>query len=119
MHNGKKLWSIFGPLIVACLLVVLLFSLPISKKHSAAIEHKAAVSLSPVVFKNQSIKQQALSDKHTHYVPFFGSSELRRMDRFHPSVMAARYHNYTPSSSVHGVPNLFRNSLTLIQWKRR
>lgn len=31
MHNGKKLWSIFGPLIVACLLVVLLFSLPISK----------------------------------------------------------------------------------------
>lgn len=65
MHNGKKLWSIFGPLIVACLLVVLLFSLPISKKHSAAIEHKAAVSLSPVVFKNQSIKQQALSDKHT------------------------------------------------------
>lgn len=119
MHNGKKLWSIFGPLIVACLLVVLLFSLPISKKHSAAIEHKAAVSLSPVVFKNQSIKQQALSDKHTHYVPFFGSSELRRMDRFHPSVMLLAIITIPPSSSVHGVPNLFRNSLTLIQWKRR
>lgn len=111
MHNGKKLWSIFGPLIVACLLVVLLFSLPISKKHSAAIEHKAAVSLSPVVFKNQSIKQQALSDKHTHYVPFFGSSELRRMDRFHPSVMAARYHNYTPflfgSRGTQSLPQFF------------
>lgn len=111
MHKGNKLWSIFGPLIVACLLVVLLFSLPISKKHSAKIEHQAAVSLSPVVFKNQSIKQQALSDKQTHYVPFFGSSELRRMDRFHPSVMAARYHNYTPflfgSKGTQSLPQFF------------
>lgn len=111
MHNGNKLWSIFGPLIVACLLVVVLFSLPISKKHSAAIERKAAVSLSPVVFKNQSIKQQALSDKNANYVPFFGSSELRRMDRFHPSVMAARYHNYTPflfgSKGTQSLPQFF------------
>lgn len=111
MHNGKKLWSIFGPLIVACLLIILLFSLPISKQHSAAIERKAAVSLSPVVFKNQSIKQQALSDKKTHYVPFFGSSELRRMDRFHPSVMAARYHHYTPflfgSRGTQSLPQFF------------
>ena len=96
MHNGKKLWSIFGPLLVAVLLIVVLFSLPISNQHSAKTERRAAVSLSPVVFKNQAIKQQALSDKSAHYVPFFGSSEFRRMDRFHPAVMAARYHNYTP-----------------------
>lgn len=75
------------------------------------MEKQAAVSLSPVVFKNQSIKKQALSDKQTKFVPFFGSSELRRMDRYHPSVMAARYHNYTPflfgSRGTQSLPQFF------------
>lgn len=119
MHNGKKLWSIFGPLLVAILLVVLLFSLPISNQHSATTERRAAVSLSPVVFKNQAIKQQALSDQHTHYVPFFGSSEFRRMDRFHPAVMAARYHNYAPSSLVLRELNHCPNSLISTLWKTK
>ncbi len=50
----------------------------------------------------------------------FGSSGITANGSFppHPSVMAARYHNYTPSSSVHGVLNLFRSSFgILIQWK--
>ena len=81
MHNRRKLWSIFGPVILAFVLVVVLSSLPIKNKHSTAIEKQAAVSLSPVVFKNQSIKQQAMSNHQTKFVPFFGSSELRRMDK--------------------------------------
>lgn len=75
------------------------------------MERQAAVSLSAVIFKNQSIKKQALSDKQVNFVPFFGSSELRRMDRFHPSVMAQRYHNYTPflfgSRGTQSLPQFF------------
>lgn len=111
MHNGRKLWSIFGPVILAFVLVLILFLLPIDNKHSLQTEKQAAVSLSPVVFKNQSIKKQALDDKKTNFVPFFGSSELRRMDRYHPSVMAARYHNYTPflfgSRGTQSLPQFF------------
>ena len=111
MHNRRKLWSIFGPVILAFVLIVVLFSLPIKNKHSTAMEKQAAVSLSPVVFKNQSIKQQAMSNHQTKFVPFFGSSELRRMDKYHPSVMAARYHNYTPflfgSRGTQSLPQFF------------
>lgn len=116
MHSGRKLWSIFGPVILAFALVLILFSLPIKNKHSLQTEKQAAVSLSPIVFKNQSIKKQALSDHNAKFVPFFGSSELRRMDRYHPSVMAARYHNYTPflfgSRGTQSLPQFFNiNSL--------
>lgn len=111
MHNRRKLWSIFGPVILAFVLIVVLFSLPIKNKHSTTMEKQAAVSLSPVVFKNQSIKQQAMSNHQTKFVPFFGSSELRRMDKYHPSVMAARYHNYTPflfgSRGTQSLPQFF------------
>lgn len=96
MTNRKRLWYIFGPVILAFVLLIILFSLPIGGHHSKRTEQKAAVSLSPVVLKNQSIKQQAFADQQANYVPYFGSSELRRFDRFHPSIMAARYHNYTP-----------------------
>ena len=111
MHNSKRLWSIFGPVILAFVLILLLFSLPIKRNHSLQTEKQAAVSLSPVIFKNQSLKKQALDDKQAHFVPFFGSSELRRMDRYHPSVMAARYHNYTPflfgSRGTQSLPQFF------------
>ena len=96
MTNRKRLWYIFGPVILAFVLILILFTMPLGSHYSAKTEQRAASSLSPVVFKNQKLKQQALSDKNTRYVPFFGSSELRRFDNFHPSIMAARYHNYTP-----------------------
>lgn len=111
MHNGKRLWSIFGPVILAFVLILVLFSLPIKKNYPLQTEKQAAVSLSPVIFKNQSLKKQALNDKRANFVPFFGSSELRRMDRYHPSVMAARYHNYTPflfgSRGTQSLPQFF------------
>lgn len=111
MTNRKRLWYTFGPVILAFVLLIILFSLPIGSHHSKATEQKAAVSLSPVVLKNQSIKQQAFSDQKANYVPYFGSSELRRFDRFHPSIMAARYHNYTPflmgSKGAQSLPQFF------------
>lgn len=51
MNNRRKLWSIFGPVIVACLLVLGFFALPWSSSHSQATLQKAADSLSPRVLK--------------------------------------------------------------------
>ena len=50
MNNRRKLWLIFGPVIVACLLVLGFFALPWSSSHSQATLQKAADSLSPRVF---------------------------------------------------------------------
>lgn len=44
--------------------------------------------MSPNILLGQRIKDQALQ---AGYVPFMGSSELSRMDAFHPSVLAAKY----------------------------
>lgn len=111
MHNGKRLWSIFGPVILAFVLVLILFFMPLKDTHSLTTEKRAAVSLSPTIFNNQSLKTQALTDKRAKFVPFFGSSEFRRMDRYHPSVMAARYHDYTPflfgSRGTQSLPQFF------------
>ena len=59
---------------------------------------KLQYHFSPVVFKDKSIKQQALSKcYHPLCSILLVLVELRRMDGFpHPPVMAARYHNYTP-----------------------
>ena len=70
MTNRKRLWYTFGPVILALVLIFLLFSLPIGGNHSSKTEQRAAVSLSPVVFKNQSNKQQAFADQNANYVPF-------------------------------------------------
>lgn len=96
MTNRKRLWYIFGPVILALVLILILFTVPLNPHYSSATEKKAASSLSTTVLKNQQLKRAALSSKSTKYVPFFGSSELRRFDMFHPSIMAAKYHNYTP-----------------------
>ncbi|ANK61505.1 MULTISPECIES: D-alanyl-lipoteichoic acid biosynthesis protein DltD [Loigolactobacillus] len=95
MKTKGKLWLIFGPVIIAAGLLILLLSLPIGFGHfNSQTEKKAAVSLSPKVFRGRKIKQQALENG---YVPFFGSSELSRLDEFHPSVLAAKYHrSYRP-----------------------
>lgn len=121
MNNRRKLWSIFGPVIVACLLVLGFFALPWSSSHSQATLQKAADSLSPRVFKNSSIKVAAMQDKKKNYIPFFGSSELNRMDRYHPAVMAARYHNYTPflfgSRGTQSLPQLFNMTMMAPEMK--
>lgn len=94
----RGLWWIFGPVVVAFVLIFALFLAPFSLNH---ITHKnirnASVSFSKNTFKGEAIKTAAFSDHSRRYVPFFGSSELLRLDTMHPSMLAAKYHrNYQP-----------------------
>ncbi|WP_367297898.1 D-alanyl-lipoteichoic acid biosynthesis protein DltD [Loigolactobacillus coryniformis] len=92
MKVWQRLGQIFGPLLLAILLItgLLIAPLKLGRLRQPTLQ-EAAVSLSPNVFKGQKIKQQALQ---TGYVPFMGSSELSRMDPLHPSVLAAKYHRH-------------------------
>ncbi|GEP19932.1 D-alanyl-lipoteichoic acid biosynthesis protein DltD [Pediococcus argentinicus] len=92
----KKLWMIFGPLVVAAIVLLgLLFSPFKINRINKTTERQAATSLSPNVLKGEAIKKAALS--HKEYVPFFGSSEFSRFDVTHPSVLATKYdRNYQP-----------------------
>ena len=95
MSNKRKLWQIFGPVLCAFILLIILFLIPWQngEKSDNAL-FKASVSQSQTVFKGQSIKQAAFEK---NYVPFYGSSELSRMDALHPSVLAYKYkRNYRP-----------------------
>ncbi|WP_125702376.1 D-alanyl-lipoteichoic acid biosynthesis protein DltD [Lacticaseibacillus daqingensis] len=91
----RRLWQLFGPLVCAGVLVlgVLLAPLPLGRLSDSAVA-SAALSMSPNVLAGARAKNQALS---RDYVPFFGSSELSRLDPFHPAVLAAKYHrSYRP-----------------------
>lgn len=93
---GKKLWMIFGPLVVAAVVLIgLLFSPFKINRINSTIEKQAATSLSPNILKGDSVKKAALSKKY--YVPFFGSSEFSRFDLTHPSVISEKYDwNFRP-----------------------
>lgn len=97
MNVSKRLFKIFGPIIVAAILLLTVLLTPFSfglNHVSKDTEQKAAVSLSANVLKGRQIKRQALDDG---YVPFFGSSEWSRFDPMHPSVLAQKYHrDYQP-----------------------
>ncbi|WP_175265042.1 D-alanyl-lipoteichoic acid biosynthesis protein DltD [Lacticaseibacillus nasuensis] len=60
---------------------------------SAGTVDQAAVSMAPNVLAGERIKDQAFADG---YLPLFGSSELARMDPFHPAVYAEKYHQPKP-----------------------
>lgn len=91
----KRLWLIFGPVILACVLVLGVLLVPLPQGHlNQKTLREASVSMAPNILLGQRIKDQALK---ADYVPFMGSSELSRMDAFHPSVLAAKYdRNYRP-----------------------
>lgn len=98
MSNKKKLWQIFGPVLVAFALLALIFLLPFSLTHySQKSLQESSVSFSTQLVKGEAVKNAAFADKKVNYVPFFGSSELSRIDSLHPSVLAEKYHrNYQP-----------------------
>ncbi|MBU7456256.1 D-alanyl-lipoteichoic acid biosynthesis protein DltD [Leuconostoc fallax] len=98
MKEKRGLWWIFGPVIIAFIMVIFLFLAPFSLHYSSNQKLKdASVSFSKDVFKGQTVKMAAFNNKTTHYVPFFGSSELLRMDALHPAILAAKYHrSYQP-----------------------
>ena len=92
----KKLFAIFGPILLAFGLIALFFtsSYRVNLNDPTLIK-KASTSMAENVLKGDAIKNEALSEKQ--YVPFFGSSELSRISPFHPSVLAEKYQrNYRP-----------------------
>lgn len=94
MSNKRRLWQIFGPVICAVILLIVVFLLPWERTFSKSSIYEAANSQTQTVFKGVKMKQEAYEDG---YVPFYGSSELSRFDALHPSVLAEKYHrNYRP-----------------------
>lgn len=90
----KRLWQIFGPILVAAAMVDTLLLVPWHwGALSAGTVDQAAVSMAPNVLAGERIKDQAFADG---YLPLFGSSELARMDPFHPAVYAEKYHQPKP-----------------------
>ncbi|WP_334340988.1 D-alanyl-lipoteichoic acid biosynthesis protein DltD [Companilactobacillus sp. HBUAS56275] len=127
----KKLWMIFGPVIVAIAALLLLLWAPINFKTVTPQKVKqAATSLDIRVLKGESVKNAAEKE---NYIPIIGSSELSRMDPFHPSSMAQKYHwknkpflqgnpgtaSLTQAINVGGMSNLAGNKAVFIispQW---
>ena len=127
----KKLWMIFGPVIIAGLALLILLFAPIKFKTVTPEKvQQAATSLDVRVLKGESVKNAAEKE---NYIPIMGSSELSRMDPFHPSVVAKKYHwhnqpfllgepgttSLTHALSVGGMTNLKGNKAVYIispQW---
>lgn len=130
----KKLWMIFGPAIIAVAALLILLWAPIKFKTVTPEKIKqASTSLDVRVLKGEDIKNAAEKE---NYIPIMGSSELSRMDPFHPSVMAQKYHwknhpfllgepgtaSLTQAMSVGGMTNLKGNKAVYIispQWFSR
>ncbi|MED4205168.1 D-alanyl-lipoteichoic acid biosynthesis protein DltD [Neobacillus mesonae] len=78
--------AVFSPIIAAFLVLVILAAIP-----NQWVEHiipknrveEAATELNPFMFQGKYVQQKMLEDKH--FLPMYGSSELARLDRFHPS----------------------------------
>ena len=97
MTLNKKIFFAVGPFAVAALFIVALLYSPIDfiKDPSDEKVHEAASSMSVNVLKGSEIKRQAMGSGK--YLPFFGSSELSRVNPFHPSVLAKKYdRSYEP-----------------------
>jgi len=127
----KKLWMIFGPVIVAIAALLILLWAPINFKTVTPQKvEQAATSLDIRVLKGESVKDAAARE---NYIPIFGSSELSRMDPFHPSSMAQKYHwknkpflqgnpgtaSLTQAMNVGGISSLKGNKAVFIispQW---
>ena len=72
----KRLWQIFGPVICALVLVVVvIYAYPQGRKYSYEAEKRSAVTLTNENFKSRTNKTTALSDQNHRFVPYFGSSE--------------------------------------------
>jgi len=122
---------IFGPVIVAIAALLILLWAPINFKTVTPQKvQQASTSLDVRVLKGESLKNSAEKE---NYIPIIGSSELSRMDPFHPSSMAQKYHwknkpflqgnpgtaSLTQAMNVGGMTNLKGNKAVLIispQW---
>lgn len=88
----KRLWLIFGPLLLASFLVFLLiFFYPNNPSHNLTEEKYSAAAISSESFKERSQKVRAFTEPNMRFIPFFGSSEWIRFDSMHPAVLAEKY----------------------------
>ena len=88
----KRLWLIFGPLLLASFLVFLLiFFYPNNPSHNLTEEKYSAAAISSESFKERSQKVRAFTEPNIRFIPFFGSSEWIRFDSMHPAVLAEKY----------------------------
>lgn len=91
MKNKKRLWFAIGPFIVSILGLILLLAISTGSLFQPSKKQvsEAASSMSLAVLKGNVLKNTAVSSGE--YLPFFGSSELSRVNEFHPSVLARKY----------------------------
>lgn len=92
----KQLWMIFGPIFCAIVAIAILFLSPFfTRTQNDTVWKEASSSMAANVLRGNSIKNAAIGSGE--YIPFFGSSELSRIDSFHPSALAKAYdRGYTP-----------------------
>lgn len=77
---------LFSPIIMAFVVFFLLAMIPnkwIENFIPKSRISQAATELNPFMFQGKYVQEKMLEDGH--YLPMFGSSELARLDRFHPS----------------------------------
>ncbi|MDR0817875.1 MAG: D-alanyl-lipoteichoic acid biosynthesis protein DltD [Clostridiales Family XIII bacterium] len=93
MTAGKRFFISLLPLLLAVLIVFVCLAAPAGISEPRL--RTASASMGTTVLSSSIIKQQAMSDER--YIPFFGSSELRRFNITHPSLLAKKYgRSYTP-----------------------
>ncbi len=92
----KKIFAIFGPILISAVLLVAFFFAPFKMDlDSKRVLEDASTSMATNVLRGNAIKNKAIGSKE--YVPFFGSSELSRISPFHPTVLSDKYNrNYRP-----------------------
>ncbi|MEH7438288.1 D-alanyl-lipoteichoic acid biosynthesis protein DltD [Neobacillus drentensis] len=76
----------FAPLILAFIFLIILVLIPnqvIESMIPKSRINQAATDLNPFMFQGKYVQQKMLEDPH--FLPIYGSSELARLDRFHPS----------------------------------
>ncbi|WP_099203520.1 D-alanyl-lipoteichoic acid biosynthesis protein DltD [Miniphocaeibacter massiliensis] len=97
MKENRKLWFAIGPFLVSIILLIAIFISPIEKilKPSKKELKESSTSMSLGVLKGNILKNSAVAENS--YIPFFGSSELNRINEFHPTVLARKYkRSYEP-----------------------
>jgi D-alanine transfer protein len=90
--------ALFSPIICAFLALLLIFLIPNSWIENLIPKSRvsqAATELNPIMFQGKYIQSKMLEDNQ--YLPIFGSSELARLDAFHPSnYFQENYDGFVP-----------------------
>lgn len=94
----------FSPIICALLVLILIFLIPNSWIEALIPKsrvNQAATELNPVMFQGKYIQTKMLEDNR--YLPIYGSSELARLDAYHPSnYFKENYDGFVPFLVGHG-----------------